>query len=194
MEFNLALRSAKRGVAAPLPLLFGALAAGVVAQSVAQTVLDGFYARSGFPVPYYVGQLSFSARKLESWYAEMERGGTLDVYWQTQFVDFGFIAAVALLHTAALLLVARAAPVGTRWRRAATALVLLGPAAPVLDAGENVVSFVMLARPHGVSQLAAVVYSAAAAAKFAGFVAVYVWVPVGLAAAAVLRYRRRRGA
>src|SRR5690348_9050965 len=77
---------------AKLPVLAGATVAGFVAQQITQTVLDGFYARSGYPVPYYVGQLSFSAGKLSGWYTTMREAGTLGVYWQTQFMDFAFIA------------------------------------------------------------------------------------------------------
>src|SRR5690348_14502156 len=103
-----------------------ATTAGFAAQRLTQTILDGFYARSGYPVAYYEGQLSFSAAKLSGWYSSMQRAGTLDVYWQTQFVDFAFIAATGLFFTALLLLVARAFPAGSRGRRLAGRLVPLG--------------------------------------------------------------------
>ena len=103
-----------RAVALPLPVLITAVVVSVGAVLASQAVLDGFYARSGFPVPYYVGQLSFSAASLQGWYGDMLDRGTLGVYWQTQFVDFGFIAATLLLHVAALVLVARLLPVGAR--------------------------------------------------------------------------------
>ena len=175
---------------ATLPVLAGATAIGFVAQRVSQTVLDGFYARSGFPVPYYVGQLSFSADKLSGWYTAMRRAGTLGVYWQTQFVDFSFIAATAVLFTAALALVARAFPAGTRGRRVATAMIALGPAGPLCDVVENLFSFAMLPDPASVDPVLAVLYSTAAALKFAGFIAVYAWIAAGLVAALVSRRRR----
>jgi len=176
----------------PVPLLVTVTAAGFVAQRVTQTVLDTFYARSGYPVPYYRGQLSFSADRLEGWYAAMLDAGTLDVYRQTQLVDFGFIAATALFFTALLAVVARAFPAGHRGRRLATALVPLGLAAPLFDVIENLVSFVMLADPTEISQPVAIAYSCAAAVKFGAFLAVYLWVALGLAAAGVARGRQRR--
>jgi hypothetical protein len=203
MEFNLSsaaprphrtwpLRLAERGTAARLPLLLVALAVGFVAQRVSQTILDNFYARSGYPVPYYEGQLSFSAEKLEGWYTAMQRNGTLGVYWQTQFVDFGFIAATALLFTAALLLVARAFPADGKARKVAVALVLLGPVAPLFDVVENLISFVLLADPASVNQPLALLYSSAAALKFAGFAAVYTCTFAGLVTAGTIRLRRRQ--
>ncbi|GAA2703287.1 hypothetical protein [Actinoplanes palleronii] len=168
--------------------------AGFAAQRVTQTVLDGFYARSGYPVPYYTGQLSFSASKLSGWYTGMERDGTLDVYWQTQFVDFAFIAATALFFTALLFAVARAFPAGSGGRTFARRLIWFGLAAPLLDVLENLLSFVMLPDPGAISPVVALLYSSAAALKFACFFAVYLWAAVGLTTAAVVRIRGRRAA
>ena len=173
-----------------LPILLIATIASVVLQTVAQAVLNVFYANSGFPVAYYVGQTAFDAAKLEGWYATMQAAGTLDVYWQTQFVDFGFIAATALLHFFALVLVARLLPAGA-WRRFAMALVVVGLLAPAFDVLENLVSFIALANPTDVNPVVAIVYSSFASLKFLGFFAVYLWVPVGLVAAAVLSATRR---
>jgi hypothetical protein len=175
---------------AKLPVLVGATVAGFAAQRVSQVVLDGFYARSGYPVPYYVGQLAFSADKLSGWYTQMRQAGTLGIYWQTQFVDFAFIAATALLFTAALALVARAFPAGTRGRRIATAAIALGPFAPLCDAVENLFSFAMLPDPGSINPVVAALYSTAAALKFAGFFAVYLWIPAALIAALISRRRR----
>ncbi|GAA3232140.1 hypothetical protein ACFO1B_20635 [Dactylosporangium siamense] len=183
MEFKFVQR-------AKLPVLIGATVAGFVAQRVSQTILDGFYARSGYPVPYYVGQLSFSADRLSGWYTQMRQAGTLGIYWQTQFVDFAFIAATALVFTAALALVARAFPAGTRGRRVATAMVALGPLGPLCDVVENLFSFAMLPDPGSINPVVAVLYSTAAALKFAGFFAVYLWIPVALIAAVIARRRR----
>ena len=180
---------AHRALSLRLVVLVAATVASVVLQNVVQAILNGFYARSGYPVPYYVGQTSFDAANLESWYGTMDAAGTLGIYWQTQFVDFGFVAATALLHFFALVLVARLLPDG-RWRRLGLALVVVGLSAPAFDALENLVSFIALANPTVVSPIVAVVYSTFAVLKFAGFFAVYLWVPVGLVTAAVLTARR----
>ena len=184
------LRLADRGTTLRLPWLLGALAVGLLAQRVTQTILDTFYARSGYPVPYYQGQLSFSSAKLAGWYTAMQRNGTLGVYWQTQVVDFSFIMATGLLFTTVLLLVARAVPAGGT-RRLALALVWLGPLVALLDIVENLISFVLLADPTSVSQPLALIYSTAAALKFTGFLAVYTWTIAGLVTAAILRLHRR---
>lgn len=181
---------AHRALSLRLAVLVAATVASVILQNVAQAILNSFYARSGYPVPYYVGQTSFSATKLESWYGAMDAAGTLGIYWQTQFVDFAFIAATALLHFFALVLVARLLPDG-RWRRLGLAFVVVGLLAPAFDALENLVSFIALANPAEVNPVVAVVYSTFAVLKFAGFFAVYLWVPIGLVAALKVRARRR---
>ncbi|MBC2836793.1 hypothetical protein [Paragemmobacter straminiformis] len=43
---------------------------------------------------YATGQLSFSAEKLTGWSVAMDAAGTPDVYWQTKFDDFAFLACV----------------------------------------------------------------------------------------------------
>ena len=180
-----------RAISAPLPLLLAATAAGFVAQRLTQTVLDSSYARSGYPVPYYEGQLSFSASSLSGWYTSMQQNGTLDVYWQTQLIDFTFIAATAGFFTALLLCVARAIPSTHPARRLSIVLLPLGAAAALLDVLENLLSFVMLGNPASISQPVALLYSGVAALKFAGFIGVYAWTVVGLALAVTVR---RRGA
>lgn len=184
-----------RAVALPLPVLIAAVAVSVGAVLASQAVLNEFYARSGHPVPYYVGQLSFSAAKLQGWYGDMLDRDTLVVYWQTQFVDFGFIAATLLLHVTALVLLARLLTVGARagaaLPRFAAVMVLIGAAAPLLDVAENLVSFVNLQHPAAISEPMAVLYSTAAALKFAGFALVYGWIVIGVTAAAVAALRRR---
>lgn len=69
-----------RAVALPLPVLITAVMLSVGAVLASQALLEGFYARSGYPVPYYVGQLSFGAASLQGWYGDMLdcRPSTLD--------------------------------------------------------------------------------------------------------------------
>lgn len=176
-----------------LPVLLIATVASAILQSVAQAVLNTFYERSGFPVPYYVGQTSFDATTLEGWYATMDAAGTLDVYRQTQLVDFAFIAATALLHFWLLVLVARLLPEGG-WRRAALVVLVIGLLAPAFDVLENLVSFIALATPGEISPIVAIVYSSFASLKFLCFFAAYLWVPVALVAALALKVRTTRRA
>ena len=179
-----------RSLALPLRVLIAATVLSLVLQTIAQSVLNIFYARSQYPVAYFVGQTSFDAEKLEDWYQVMDEAGTIGVYWQTQFVDFAFIAATALLHYWLLLLITRLLPVG-RWRRIGLAAVVIGLLAPAFDVLENLVSFIALSNTTEILPVTAIVYSSFASLKFLSFFAVYLWVPVGVVAAAVLRIRRR---
>lgn len=179
-----------RTLSLPVRILLVASVISLALQTLAQSVLNGFYERSGYPVPYFVGQTSFDASKLEGWYTAMQAGGTLEIYWQTQFVDFAFIAATALLHASLLVLVARLLP--EAWRRVALWFALVGVLAPAFDVLENLMSFIALANPTEINPVVAVVYSSFAVLKFACFFAVYLWVPVALVAAAVLKARTPR--
>ena len=167
-----------------------ATAIAFVAQNAIQAVLNVFYAKSLYPVPYYEGQLAFDASKIEGWLAWMIEHDTLGIYVQTQLVDFGFIVGVAAFHAFALALLARLLPAGG-WRSTAVALIVVGVAAPASDVLENLASFVMLANPTDISPAVALVYSSFAAAKFACFAIVYAWMPVALVVAAVSAARAR---
>lgn len=145
--------------------------------------LDASYAASGHPVSYAEGQTSFSAEKIRGWYQVMTDAGTLDVYWRTQIIDYGFMAALFLLGLFGGLLVARL------WRQGSIAswLALFGalavPLGTVFDALENGVSFIMLADPAWFPSWLAVPYSGFAVVKFAcilaGMLSIILSLPVG---------------
>ncbi len=154
--------------------------------------LNASYAASQFPVPYYVAQLSFDAQQIKSWYAFMMERDTLRLYWQTQFIDFAFIATVLVLHVAVLLLVSRLFVPGTRGRRWMVMAAALSAVAPLADAAENMVSFAMLSDPLGFPGGLAQIYSSLAALKFGFFMFAYVALPVGIVAGLWDRLTRRR--
>lgn len=148
--------------------------------------LDASYAASGHPADYATGQLAFDARIIESYYARMIEAGTLPVYLQTQFIDFGFIAAMVALS---VLLGTLAARLGGRINRLGAwgwwmglAATMLGAAGAGFDVLENLLSFVMLDRPQAIPQPLALAYSAAAAAKFALLTSAMVCVLLSLTA------------
>jgi hypothetical protein len=178
-------------VEARLSWLYSGLLVGIVVQRIAQATLDTWYARSLYPVPYYVGQLSFSAERLQRWYTFMAGQGTLGIYWRTQMIDFGFITSTALLFTILAALVARAFPAGSRGRRVASRMVPFAAIGPAFDVVENLLSFLMLPDPHHVNRTLALVYSSSAALKFAGFVAIAVWTLGALVVAVAVRVRGR---
>lgn len=158
--------------------------------------LDASYAASQHPVDYATGQLAFDARVIEGYYAHMTSAGTLDIYWQTQILDFAFIAAVMVLS---VLLGTLAARVGGRINRLGTwgwrlgvASALAGVAGALFDALENLLSFAMLARPDSIAPALALAYSTAAATKFALLTAAMAAFVLSLVAGGVARLIRTK--
>lgn len=134
-------------------------------------------------MPYWQAQLSFDHFKLKGWYAFLIKNETLDLYIHTQFNDFIFIASVLVLHVAALLAVSRAMPIPSTARRALICAALLSAIAPLADAVENGISFIMLANPAGFEPLLAIAYSSVAAIKFGMFTFAYLAAAAGVVAA-----------
>jgi len=132
-----------------------------------KALLDASYAASMHPVDYATGQTSFDAAQIERWYASMQDQGTLAVYVQTQVIDFGFIASVMLLGLMLGTLAARLGRAGSWGRMIGVVAAGLAIAGACMDVIENLLSFLMLADPQSIPQFLAVIYSAAAAAKFA---------------------------
>jgi hypothetical protein len=149
----------------------------------ATKLLDAAYAASRFPVPYWQAQLSFDHEKLKGWYEFLIKNQTLDLYVHTQFVDFIFIASVLILHTAFLLALSRAVPAHSNVRRALILAAPISAIAPLADAVENGISFIMLANPTDFEPLLAIAYSCAAAIKFAMFTFAYLAAVGGVVAA-----------
>lgn len=129
--------------------------------------LDSSYVASGHPVDYVTGQTAFNDKTIKSYYAHMQEAGTLDVYWRTQLIDFGFILAMMLMALIFCTLVARIGRQGSWARRAgllAASAVFLGA---VCDIIENGWSFVMLSNPTDFASWLALPYSTFASLKFA---------------------------
>jgi hypothetical protein len=149
----------------------------------ATKLLDTAYAASRFPVPYWQAQLSFDHFKLKGWYEFLIKNQTLDLYVHTQLVDFIFIASVLILHMAALLALSRTVPAPSNVRQALIWAALISAIAPLADAVENGISFIMLANPTGFEPLLAIAYSSVAAIKFGMFTFAYLAAFGGLVAA-----------
>ncbi len=142
--------------------------------------LNASYSSSQFPVPYFEAQLSFDHLKLKAWYAELIAKGTLSTYIRTQHIDFVFIVSVLFLHFFAILFVAKLIPIGSKWHKLALIAALLSAIAPLADALENLVSYLMLTNPLDFNSYLAIIYSSFAAIKFGFFTFAYVAVIVGL--------------
>ncbi len=149
----------------------------------ATELLNASYATSGFPVPYWQAQLSFDANKLKGWYQVLIERGTLDRYIQTQHIDFVFIVSVLILHVVVLLAISRALPSNSWMRRAMIGAAMLSTIAPMADALENGMSYIMLANPANFAEGLAWAYSSVAAIKFAMFTFAYLAAILGIIAA-----------
>jgi hypothetical protein len=161
----------------------------------ATKLLDTAYAESRFPVPYWQAQLSFDHLKLKGWYEFLIKHQTLDLYVHTQLIDFIFIASVLILHAAVLLALSRAMPSHSNARQALIWAALISAIAPLADAVENGISFIMVANPTGFEPLLAIAYSSVAAIKFGMFTFAYLAAAGGVVAALYyLATRAKRGA
>lgn len=157
----------------PLGLLGLAVILSTSFHFIAWGYLDHLYAASGFPVPYFEAQLSFSGAQIKQWYGELLNTSGLDPYIHTQYFDFVFIASFLLFHYFLLVLIARGFSTHSICRRALLFCATLSLLAPLADALENVVSFIMLANPLSFNDTWAIVYSSLASVKFVTFVVIY---------------------
>lgn len=140
-----------------------------------QRWLDSLYTLSRFPVPYYIGQTTFDAARVKSYYAVLIEQGTLDRYVWVQIADYGYMATVFAAFVTLMIAVYRSLP-SNHWLKAiAFSMIFIAPMAPVFDALENLVSFVMLSNPTGFSDWLVHPYSALACAKFAVYIVTYLW-------------------
>ncbi|MFK7801525.1 MAG: hypothetical protein AB8G95_07845 [Anaerolineae bacterium] len=133
-------------------------------------ILDESYAASNFPVPYYEGQTTFSGDQIKEYYAYMIEAGTLDIYWQTQVIDYAFIASVIFMGLLLPSFIAKLHLKGSWLFKGTMLFAFLIPLGGLFDALENLVSFAMLARPETFPNWLAIIYSSFATLKFASMV------------------------
>ena len=148
----------------------------------ANTILEESYRKSQFPVPFAVGQTTFNGTLLKSYFKYMIDQGTLDIFVQTQLIDFLFIISVILMGFFIWIFVARLHQADTFFRNAGLWFSLSLPLAGISDVIENLISFVLLANPLGFSNWLAIVYSTVAVIKFAFWTIGLVWLMLSLLA------------
>ncbi len=156
-----------------------------------KSALDASYAASLHPVDYATGQLSFNADLVEGYYSTMASHGTLPIYWRTQFIDFGFLAMVALIALLLGTLVARLSQQGNWGYRFGIAAAALGVCGAMMDAAENVTSFVMLLHPTEIAGFVALIYSSFAAIKFALLTAAMLFLMLSFTLGLIARLRSK---
>src|SRR5690606_32700202 len=151
----------------------------IVARLVQMLWLDPAYVASQYPVPFYVGQTTFNALELKSYYQVMLDKGTLPLYWLTQCIEFGFIActyfAFFTLSRSVFHSIKRVAPHAARWQKLAAWMCFIAPLAAVFDALENILSFVLLLQPTNFPDVLVYPYSSFAVIKFLLFALTYLW-------------------
>lgn len=131
-----------------------------------QGTLNASYAASGHPVDYATGQTSFDGPTIKGYYATMADQDTLNIYTQTQLIDFGFILAMVLIGLCVTTLIARLGRMGSWGRRIGIWAGISIIAGAICDAIENGWSFIMLANPTGFADWIALPYSTFAVIKF----------------------------
>lgn len=132
----------------------------------AQRILDASYAASKFPVDYMTGQTSFSGEAVKGWYQSMNEQGTLGIYWQTQFIDYGFILSVIVVGLVFGTFAARLAMKNGWGYKLGLAAAFVIPLGALSDACENLISFIMLSLPATFPNWLALPYSSFATMKF----------------------------
>lgn len=152
----------------------------VVIRQTTQVWLDGLYVDSQFPVPFYIGQTTFNAEELKSYYAVLISKGTLDKYFWVQMADYLFMVTVFVSFFALMTAVYRSLP-DVKWlKNLAWAMVFIAPTAALFDAAENLVSFFFITNPQEFSNWLVYPYSSFAVIKFAIFILAYLWAIAGL--------------
>lgn len=156
----------ERLTAIPVLWHFGVLSLGCLVMFWIAARVDALYLASGHPASHAAGQLSFSALQIQAHYAAMQEDGSLHLYVASQRSDFGLIAAIALVSVLLGTFLARLGGPGSLGWRLGMGAAGLGLAGASMDVIENLLSFVMLARPQDIPQGLAFVYSSFAATKF----------------------------
>lgn len=132
----------------------------------ASYILEGLYVKSKFSVPYFVAQTSFDVRKIKGWYQELLDFGTMDIYYQTQYFDFVFIATVIAVGFFVWMFFGSLLSKNSWLYKKRYYLSIFLPLAGLFDILENIVSFLMLANPISFNDGLVYFYSGFASLKF----------------------------
>ena len=146
--------------------LWTALAASVLTLAGGLAWATHLYVQSGFSPGLIEGQLAFDAARTRAWYAALVERGTLELYRQTQWVDFIFIAGPLSMLFVLHLMLAKARRGEPTWQRLALWFAVLGPAIASADIWENLVTLTMLQAPDSFADWQAILASSLSAVKW----------------------------
>lgn len=96
----------------------------------------------------------------------MREGGTFGIYVQTQLFDFAFIASVIVFGICFGTLLARMGQARSLTRKLGLAAAGFAVAGGLLDASENLMSFILMQFDTVIPQVLAYIYSSFAVLKF----------------------------
>lgn len=160
---------------------FAAIVLMVVSKLTQIMWLDPLYVLSEFPVNFFVGQTTFNAQELKSYYAVLIERGTLNNYFWVQIADYLFMLTVFVAHVALMVACYRSLPARPFLKKFAWVMVFIAPMAAGFDALENLVSFFLLANPQDFADWLVYPYSSFAAIKFVIFGLTYCWALIAIA-------------
>lgn len=141
-------------------------------------VLTASYVNSKFQVPYFVQQTSFDTAKMKGWYAYMIEQGTFGIYFETQMIDFVFIATVIIAGFFLWTFVSNLHDHDSIFYRLGHMLSYTLPIAGLFDIFENLISFIMMANPTEFANIWMILYSSFACLKFAAWSIGLLWLAV----------------
>ena len=166
----------------------------VISKLIQTQWLDKSYADSEFPVPFYEGQTTFDALETKRHFQVLLDHGTLDMFWQTQLIDFVYIFATFVFTVLVMAAIYKMLAYSTSLQRFSWLMLLLMPLNAIMDVLENLVSFAMLANPTGFADWLVIPYSSFAVAKFALYLIGYIWIVVAVLIKLTHSMRGRRSA
>ena len=156
----------QRTLNAPLWMHVTATLASFAVFQGTRIFLDKLYAASQHPVDFATGQLAFDGAMTLGYYDAMRESGTFGMYVQTQMFDFAFIASVIAFGICFGTLLARMGQVGSLVRKLGLSASAFAVVGGLLDALENLMSFVLMQFETAIPQVLAFIYSSFAALKF----------------------------
>ncbi len=110
----------------------------------------------------------------------MIENDTLNVFWQTQVIDFAYIIATFVFTLVVMAAIYKTLSFSSRLQDFSWLMVLLMPLNSVFDAMENLVSFLMLSDPTDFADWLIIPYSSFAATKFVLYLIGYLWIVIAL--------------
>ena len=158
----------------------------------ASYILEKSYLKSKFPVPYFVQQTSFDAVKMKEWYAFMIQENTLSTYYKTQLFDFVFILSVIIAGFTFWTFVSNLHSKNSWFRKSGYFFAFSLPFAGIFDILENIISFLMLAKPTEFVNDLIIPYSTFASIKFGFWTIGLVWLLVSLMGLLILKLRNKK--